>query len=157
MVRVTKRAQLVSTVLATDGSPEAGSASEFLCGLSLPQWTEVMVVSVAEAEGNILTNAHCAAHGPNAEMPETLRRTLHDAAEARVAGTIEHLRGCGAQVRGAVRFGHPADEILSAARDQDADLIVVGARGRTRTGPFRLGRVAQEVVRYAQCSVLVGR
>ncbi len=67
------------------------------------------------------------------------------AAEARVAGTIQHLRGCGAHVRGAVRFGHPADETLSAAR------------GRTRTGPFRLGRVAQEVVRYSPCSVLVGQ
>jgi nucleotide-binding universal stress UspA family protein len=52
---------------------------------------------------------------------------------------------------------YPADEILAAAQEQDADLIVVGARGRTRAGPFRMGDVAQKVVKYGSCSVLVVR
>jgi universal stress protein A len=68
-----------------------------------------------------------------------------------------NLRDCGAQVGGGVRIGHPADEILSAARDQEADMIIVGARGRTSATCFRLGGVAQKVVRYAPCSVLVVR
>ena len=55
--------------------------------------------------------------------------------------------------RSAVRFGHPAGEILAAAQEQDADLIVVGARGGTRAGPFRMGDVAQKVVKYASGSL----
>jgi nucleotide-binding universal stress UspA family protein len=70
---------------------------------------------------------------------------------------MQSLCECGAHVRSTVRFGHPADEILATAQEQDADLIVVGARGRTRAGPFRMGDVAQKVVKYASCSVLVVR
>ena len=80
-----------------------------------------------------------------------------DAAEARVDEAVERLRGCGAHVRGAVRLGHPPKEILSVAQEQDADLIVVGARGQTRADLFRLGSVSQKIVKYADCSVLVVR
>jgi nucleotide-binding universal stress UspA family protein len=148
VVRPPERAQLLSAILATDGSPEAQRAAEFLCALSLPRWTEVTVVSVAEAKGGIL---------PGASLPESLRRTLFDAAKACADEMMQSLCDCGAQVRSAVRFGHPADEILAAAQEQDADLIVVGARGRTRAGPFRMGDVAQKAVKYASCSVLVVR
>jgi nucleotide-binding universal stress UspA family protein len=144
VVRSPGRVQLLST----DGSPEAQRAAEFLCALSLPRWAEVTVVSVAEAKEGGLSGA---------SLPEALRRTLLDAAGVRAAETRENLGACGAQVQSVVRLGHPADEILSAAQEQDADLIVVGARGRTRAGPFRMGDVAQKVVKYASCSVLVVR
>jgi nucleotide-binding universal stress UspA family protein len=84
-------------------------------------------------------------------------QTLLDAAEARVAQVIKRLRDCCAQVRSAIRLGHPATEILAVAKEQDADLIAVGARSQTRPGPFRLGGVAQKVTKYAACSVLVVR
>ena len=146
VVRPLERTQLLNTVLATDGSPEAQRATEFLCALSLPRWTEVTVISVAEAKEGELSGAG---------LPEALRQTLLDAAEVRAAETQENLGACGAQVQSAVRLGHPANEILSATQEQNADLIVVGARGRTRAGPFRVGDVAQKVVKYASCSVLI--
>jgi nucleotide-binding universal stress UspA family protein len=148
VVRPPERAQLLSAILATDGSPEAQRAAEFLCALSLPRWTEVTVVSVADAKGGIL---------PGASLPESLRRTLFDAAKSCADEMMQSLCDCGAHVRSTVRFGHSADEILAAAQERDADLIVVGARGRTRAGPFRMGDVAQKVVKYASCSVLVVR
>jgi nucleotide-binding universal stress UspA family protein len=148
VVRPPERAQLLSAILTSDGSPEAQRATEFLCALSLPPWTEVTVVSVAEAREGGLSGV---------SLPESLRRTLFDAAKACADEMMQGLCDCGAEVRSAVRFGHPADEILAAAQEQDADLIVVGARGRTRAGPFRMGDVAQKVVKYASCSVLVVR
>ncbi|MFC2046205.1 universal stress protein [Chloroflexota bacterium] len=39
----------------------------------------------------------------------------------------------------------------------NSNLIVIGARGGTRGGPFRMGDVAQKAVKYAFCSVLVVR
>ena len=53
------------------------------------------------------------------------------------------------------RVGDPADEIVGAARDLDADVIVVGRRGpreRNGAGP---GSVSADVVRRASCDVLV--
>ena len=53
------------------------------------------------------------------------------------------------------RMGDPADEIVGVAREIDADVIVVGRRGpreRNGSGP---GSVSADVVRRAQCDVLV--
>jgi nucleotide-binding universal stress UspA family protein len=149
VARPSERAQPLSVILASDGSHEAQRAAEFLCALKLPQWAEVTVVSVAEVAAG---EGH-----PVADIPEAVQCALLDTAEARAAGVAARLGGCDAHVRKAVRLGHPAGEILTAAREQDADLIVVGARGQPRAEPFRLGGVAQKIVKYAPCSVLVVR
>jgi nucleotide-binding universal stress UspA family protein len=54
-----------------------------------------------------------------------------------------------------VREGKPADEILSAAREWDADAIVVGTHGRAGVSRVVLGSTAEGVVRHATCPVLV--
>ncbi len=77
------------------------------------------------------------------------------AASAAVA--IKCLGDCGAQVQRVIRLGHAATQILFVATERDADLIVLGARSQARAGSFRLGGVAQKVVKYAPCSVLVVR
>lgn len=48
-------------------------------------------------------------------------------------------------------------EIVSAARSQDADLVVVGTHGRAGLEHFLLGSVAERVVQHAPCTVLVAR
>jgi len=54
-------------------------------------------------------------------------------------------------------FGDPAQEILAAARNRQADLIVVGSRGHGRFAGLLLGSVAQKVVSLAPCPVVVVR
>jgi nucleotide-binding universal stress UspA family protein len=49
----------------------------------------------------------------------------------------------------------PADEIAQAAKDQQADLIVVGSRGLAGKTRSFLGSTASQVVTYSPCSVLV--
>jgi nucleotide-binding universal stress UspA family protein/nitrite reductase/ring-hydroxylating ferredoxin subunit len=56
-----------------------------------------------------------------------------------------------------VRRGEPAGEILSAAREHDADLIVVGNKGMTGTKRFFANPVPQKVIERADRDVLVGR
>ena len=52
------------------------------------------------------------------------------------------------------RVGNPADEIVAAASEFDADLIVVGRHGEDppRSAP---GSVSADIVRRAACDVLV--
>ena len=52
-----------------------------------------------------------------------------------------------------VREGRPEAVILAAAADLDANLIVMGARGRGRLGAW-LGSTTDHVVRHAGCPVL---
>jgi nucleotide-binding universal stress UspA family protein len=56
-----------------------------------------------------------------------------------------------------VLVGHPAEQILKLAADIDADLIVVGHRGRSGIRQWIFGSTSQRVVSYARCSVLVVR
>jgi nucleotide-binding universal stress UspA family protein len=51
--------------------------------------------------------------------------------------------------------GEPSQVLLDAARDFDADLIVVGSRGLTSHAHFILGSVASSVAHHAPCDVLV--
>lgn len=50
---------------------------------------------------------------------------------------------------------NPADAVLTAAREHDAQLVVIGARRRTRVGKAVFGSWAQEIILGADCPVLV--
>lgn len=53
------------------------------------------------------------------------------------------------------RFGDPAQEIIGAAFEHEADLIVIGSRGQTGLERFVLGSVARNVLTHAPQSVLI--
>lgn len=54
-----------------------------------------------------------------------------------------------------VLVGPPVDEICTFAQDKDVDLIITGTHGRTGFKHVLIGSVAELVVRYADCPVLV--
>ena len=56
-----------------------------------------------------------------------------------------------------LRVGEPSKEIIAAAREWSADLIVVGTHGRTGLTRVVLGSIAESVVRHAPCPVVVVR
>jgi nucleotide-binding universal stress UspA family protein len=61
------------------------------------------------------------------------------------------------RIREYVRGNSPADDILQAATDEGADLIVIGLRHRSPVGKLLLGSTAQEVLLGAECAVLAVR
>lgn len=56
-----------------------------------------------------------------------------------------------------IRQGRPATEIVEAAREIEADLIVIATHGHTGLKHVLLGSVAENVVRHAPCPVLTVR
>jgi nucleotide-binding universal stress UspA family protein len=62
-----------------------------------------------------------------------------------------------AQVQLDVVFGDPGHAITHYASDVKADLIVLPSHGRTGIGRLLIGSVAERIVRYAHCPVLVLR
>jgi len=54
-------------------------------------------------------------------------------------------------------IGDPAGEIVRIAREERADMIVLGTHGRTGMTRLLMGSVAEAVVRRAPCPVLVSR
>ncbi len=58
------------------------------------------------------------------------------------------------RIHGYVRGNSPADDILQAATDEGADLIVIGLRPRSPVGKLMFGSTAQEILLGADCAVL---
>ncbi len=61
------------------------------------------------------------------------------------------------KVRTELRVGRPDLQIVNAADELDADLILLSTHGRTGLGRVFLGSVAEHVTRYAHCPVLTVR
>lgn len=59
-------------------------------------------------------------------------------------------------IRPLIREGHPADEILAAAKTENADMIVIGSRGR-RLHTLLMGSVSREVSNRADVPVLLAK
>lgn len=75
-------------------------------------------------------------------IPQTLQDIQHSLEERGIAVAAER------------RHGNPAEEILSAAIDHDADVIVIGGRKRTPVGKAVFGSVSQTVLLEADRPVL---
>jgi nucleotide-binding universal stress UspA family protein len=54
-----------------------------------------------------------------------------------------------------IRTGNVVEQICAETRRPDVDLTVISTHGRTGFNRMVLGSVAEQVVRYAECPVLV--
>jgi universal stress protein A len=63
----------------------------------------------------------------------------------------------GVRVESTVKTGNAVDAIVSFARDQNADLLVMCTHGRTGLSHVLMGSTAEAVVRRAPCPVLTLR
>ena len=63
----------------------------------------------------------------------------------------------GPRVHRRIRSGSPANEIIKAARQLEAGLVVVASGSRGLSDAVLVGSTAQRVQHYAPCPVLVVR
>ena len=60
-------------------------------------------------------------------------------------------------VTSSIRIGRPWSEVVDAAKESNADLLIVATHGRTGLQHVLLGSVAEKIIRHAPCPVLVVR
>jgi nucleotide-binding universal stress UspA family protein len=128
-------------LLATDGSDCAETARRCLSLLPLPAGSAIHAVTVLDAQ--------------TWQVPESLKGAEQEWARRILEETETALRREGVELTHAAPRGAPAYEIIRAAEEFDADLLVVGSHGRTGFERFLLGSVAANVAKHAGCSVLV--
>ena len=83
-----------------------------------------------------------------------------DEANAAVSAAVEVLTEAGVKAHGDIRttlFGYAAREIVDDAIEHDADLIVMGSRGRSDLVGFILGSTAHKVIHLTDRPVLIVR
>lgn len=128
-------------LVATDGSETASNAVEHAVSLADGIDDTVYVLSVADSARQPLT------YGVETveELEEAVERTAEEMGEH--AGE--------ATVKGAVRRGRPADEILAYADEMDVDVVVLGRSGRTGLADRIVGSTADRVMRQSTVPVVL--
>ena len=67
------------------------------------------------------------------------------------------LRKKGLRVRTEVLLGHPAEEIVTFAKDNKADLILIASHGRSGVSRWVVGSVAERIFRGTRLPVMMVR
>jgi nucleotide-binding universal stress UspA family protein len=140
-------------IVATDGSKQSLAAAKHLKSFADPaKITEISVIAVVRPLASVAF-ADDLAEGKDA-WPATSFRDAADSAVATIAAVYDNW---GPKVNKRVRSGSAANEIIKAARQYGAGLVVVAAGGRGLSDLVLVGSTAQRVQHYAPCPVLVVR
>jgi nucleotide-binding universal stress UspA family protein len=153
-------------LIATDGSEQALAAARLV-----PQWLNPAAISrvtvLAVAAGADPSSLYLGYDldpmgGYSASALamtdwEKLAAEVKRAGEAATKRTAAVLEGLAVPVETVVRQGAPANEILQAAEELHADLIVMGSRGWGQLKAMLLGSVSEHVLHHATCPVLIAR
>jgi nucleotide-binding universal stress UspA family protein len=139
-------------LLVVDGSSYSDMATRMVAALHLPSRTVVTVLTVVPEHtflgGITLHKLRGASATKEAQKQKALEL---------LESPVQALSACKLRVESLVRWGNPAEEILKASDESGASLIVMGAKGLTDPLCFRLGSVAQTVMKHAKASVLLVR
>jgi nucleotide-binding universal stress UspA family protein len=144
-------------LLATDGSQQSLKAARFLGALVNPAAIERITVIAVIRPLAAVPFAHELEGEQAAGGTEAFALSFRREAQAAAERVAAELRGKAPRVDTVVRSGSPADEIIRAADEVEADLIVVGGRGKGAVGAILMGSVAHRVLHHALCPVLVTR
>jgi nucleotide-binding universal stress UspA family protein len=147
----------VHVIVATDGSRQSLAAARHLKSFADPQ--RISTISVM-AVIRPLASVAFADEISNVEQQQSASAetgSFRQAAQSAVDAVAAVFDGWGPKVSKSIRSGSPAAEIIKAAKQYDAGLIVVAAGGRGITDVILIGSTAQRVQHYAPCPVLVVR
>jgi len=135
-------------VVGTDGSPGAEAAVRKV--IELVQGTDATVHLVCAYPGRTALERI----GMSAKTdPIDLRGVAADV----LARDERRFMEAGFPVEKHVKEGDPAHSILDVANEQNAELIVVGARGNSGLRRFMLGSVSGKLAHHAPTSLLIVR
>ena len=131
-------------LVPVDGSAYSLKAVETACDLAKAQAPATVVLTAV------------AIQIPELEEGVYIAEKMKVQAEIALAKAREVAQGKGVTAEVILATGaSPADEIVQVAKDQQADLIVIGSRGLAGKTRSFLGSTASQVVTYSPCSVLV--
>ncbi|MEW5978949.1 MAG: universal stress protein [Acidobacteriota bacterium] len=136
----------------TDFSPAAGYALDYAISLALEHEGEILLMHVLE-EIDLNFPFSLAPYPASVEY----RHGSEDQVKSELAKVISPQLRRQIRVGEIVVRGKPFVEIVRAARDQEADLIVLPTHAAPGLKHSHLGSTTERVVRSATCPVLVIR
>lgn len=155
-VLVARRPTAHRLVIGVDGSESSQRAVATLSAWPIFAGLPARVVGVSERSPG-WTALSTAFYPGMAETAESSREARRSQAAQITERACEDLSRVGLIATSELREGDPAEELIRAATEDDADLIVVGSRGLSALSRLALGSVARKVLLHTPVSVLVVR
>jgi nucleotide-binding universal stress UspA family protein len=143
-------------VCGVDGSPDSQRALDVAARCARQLHAKLIVANVVAVPDPVVPSYAYAPMG----RPGMLRPEVADSMDAELAGAEALLERIVAQagVEDAelrTLLGIPAERLAELADDEEADLVVVGSRGRGAFKAAFLGSVSNSLIGIARCPVLV--
>ena len=135
-------------LVAHDGSPKADKALETAAGIAEKCGGSLVVVSV-------VPDLCLSSEEIGEEGCALVSRSLSDEAGGAMRKVTARLAAKGIAAELVVKDGRPADAILDAADEVDADLIVIGSTGKHGALRMLMGSVSSRVAEYSTRNVFI--
>jgi len=120
----------------------------------------ISLVYVEKLEGRSLMDDQLLSVSEMKTLKEALEGTEYqEALDKKADAIVGHYKkvledGGLTGVKTIIKKGHPAEEILAAAKEEKADMIIIGSRGN-RVSHLFMGSVSREVANSADVPVLI--
>jgi nucleotide-binding universal stress UspA family protein len=138
---------LVKTILVgVDGSPGGQTALEFAAREAAAHGATLRLLSAWEVPASVLSGG-----GVPPELYENFEGEARKLLDAAIARVTELEPSVSVEVR--VAEGHPGNALVDATAE--ADLVVIGRRGRGGLAEFLLGSISHQVADHAKCPVVI--
>jgi len=130
-------------IWATDGSEAASRALPVALDLTAAANGRLLVVHADERLGGRGAGAHVLVD--EEDLQSELASKVSELIESGVDASVQVVHGVNRD---------PADLLADAAKENEADVIIVGTRGHGRVAGMLLGSVTQRLLHVAPCPVL---
>ena len=132
-------------LLAFDGSPDGREALAQAQSVAAACGSTVHLVAIIDPSESLLV-VEAMSFIPD-DQPFVIQAVLNEA--------VRRLEGTGCTATSELKYGKPAEQIILAAVEIEADLIIVGHRDQGMLARWLNGSVGELILHQPPCSVLV--
>ena len=137
-------------LIAVDGSEQAYEATRALTGIVPAE--EVTILTVITVPGLAYPTLGT---GLAKDLSMQVEQAMREEAEGLLDQVVSILPPHPGPVTKKIELGTPTEVILQVAKEKQADLIILGARGLGQIGERMFGSVSHRVMTHAHCSTLI--
>jgi nucleotide-binding universal stress UspA family protein len=134
-------------LIPTDGSDYSNRAAEYGIGIAKVHNAQIIVVYVVD---EIVIDQFS-----NSTERKTVEMELKKDGERFIHYTLRLAEKADVKANSMLVKGRPYEQIVEIAKSSDIDLIVMGTYGRRGSERILIGSVAERVIEYSPCPVLV--
>ncbi len=151
--------ELQKILVPVDYSDHATEALHYAAAMAESLTCELLVVHVIPKSFTVLHRrsapslSYPSMHAAITQSASAVTVNLHQLAETKLEHYLE-VQLPGRVIERRVEVGHPYNQIVLLAEQEQVNLIVMGTRGRTGLTRIVQGSVAEHIMRHALCPVM---